>query len=72
MLVQSEIRELFINISCMLIGKGGDENTKLFIKEVSLDKQFELIKMIWNQEYELSDAVKMGSEVVSFIENNFK
>lgn len=70
-LVQYEIKELLINISCNLIGKGGDENTKLFMKEVSLEKQYEIIKIIWNQEYELSDAVKMGSELISFVENNF-
>ena len=67
-----EIKNLFVNIACNIIGKGGDENTILFMNEITIDKLYNHIKNIWLREYELSDAVKMGSDVVNFVKKNIQ
>ena len=64
--IEQEILTLFNNIACNIIGKGGDKNTLEFIRGIPLDYLYEKIKKIWEEEYTTTDAVKMGSDVVSF------
>ena len=64
--LEQEILTLFNNIACNIIGKGGDKNTLEFIRGIPLDYLYEKIKKIWEEEYTTTDAVKMGSDVVSF------
>ena len=42
------------------------------MNEITIDKLYNHIKNIWLREYELSDAVKMGSDVVNFVKKNIQ
>jgi hypothetical protein len=63
----AETKDLLIKIACNLIGKGGDETAEIFIRYVPMDKLYENIKIIWQQESEQVGNVKMGTEVVNFV-----
>jgi len=69
-IMQENIKNLLVDIACHLIGKGGDDDTYLFINDVSVDKLYLHINSIWNLKYDENDNVKMGSKIVDFVEEN--
>jgi len=64
--LKSEIKELFVNIACNIIGKGGDFDTNLLISKIPINELYNSIKYFWERDDKPYDAVKDGSNIVNF------
>ena len=63
----SDVYDILIDVSSNLLGKGGDPDIVLFLRDIPINKLIINIKKIWEQKYEIEDSVKMGSKLFQFV-----
>jgi hypothetical protein len=63
----SDTNDILITIASNLLGKGGDPDVELFLKDIPINKLIINIRTLWEQKYDIGESVKMGSKLYDFV-----